>query len=345
MDKKKREILISGYGPGIDNQASIALYEITNQLEVTESLWEDTITAPSFLCTYQDMCFAIREEVQKGAVLCYQRKGNEYILRDQLDLEGGYLCHIVYQPLNQTLYCSFYETGHVAAIKVEDYHFAKLLNFFQISPLVDGGLTRAHCCAIEPEGNRILTTNIAHDRIYLYESVDGFLKLDANCEYIQLEKGIGPRHIMFHPIQRFLYLITEYSNEIISFQYEVENGLVKTRLIQRVSTLPDNFEGTSYGSSLDISKDGRFVYAANRGADTIAVFCMNQDGTLQKIQDKPCGGKFPRHISLTKDDTGLMIANQESDEVVIYQVDKNMGTMLEIASRIPFLKPSYIEEI
>ncbi|WMJ86407.1 lactonase family protein [Anaerocolumna sp. MB42-C2] len=344
-DNKTRELLISGYGPGNGQETSIALYEMTNQLEFNKVLWEDTVTAPSFLCTYHDICFGITEEWGSGAVLCYQRQDEKYILRDVLNLEGGALCHISYQPANQVLYASFYETGHVAAVKVDNYHFTKVLNFFQIQPDNAGELTRAHCSVLEPDGSRIFITNIALDRIYIYDSVDGTLKPNTSCQYVQLDKGIGPRHMKFHPLLNYLYLITEYSNEIYTFLYEKDNGNPRFTMLQKISTLPFGFTGESSGSGLDISKDGRFLYAANRGADTIAVYDINTDGTLNKIQDADCCGKCPRHIALTKDDTGLIIANQESNEVVILGVDEYNGMLSDIMARKSFYAPAYIEEL
>ncbi len=344
-DNKTREILISGFGPGSKRETSIGLYEMTDRLEFDKVLWEDTVTAPSFLCTYHDICFGIREETGSGALLCYQRQEDKYVLKDELDLKGGALCHIVYQPVSRVLYASFYETGHVAAVKVEDFHFTKILNFFQIQPDVPGGLTRAHCSALEPDGTRVFTTNIALDRIYIYDTQEGMLKPNKSCEFVQMEKGIGPRHIKFHPLLNYLYLITEYSNEIYTFLYEKENGGPKLKLLQKISTLPEKFRGASTGSSLDISKDGRFLYAANRGAGTIAVYDINPDGLLNKIQDAGCGGNCPRHISLTKDDAGLMIANQNSNEVVVLGVDEYNGMLSEVIARKSFYAPSYVEEL
>ncbi len=344
-DNKTREILISGYGPGNINEASIALFEMTNQLEFNRELWEDTVIAPSFLCTYHDICFGIREEGSSGAVLCYQRQDSKYVLRDELSMEGGALCHIVYQPVSQVLYASFYETGHVAAVKVEDYHFSKVLNFFQIKPDMPGGLTRAHCSVLEPDGTRVFTANIALDRIYMYDTEEGVLIPNKSCEYMELEKGIGPRHLKFHPLLNYLYLITEYSNEIYVFLYEKGNGEPEFKFLQKLSTLPEGFHGTSYGSSLDISKDGRFLYAANRGANTIAVYDIDPEGMLNKIQDAGCGGSYPRHISLTKDDRGLMVANQKSNEVIILGVDENNGRLMELIAKKSFYEPAYVEEL
>ncbi len=341
----KREIIVSGYGPGATGSASISLYSMTDKLKLDRQLWSDRITAPSFLCTYQDMCFAIREEDNSGSVLLYQRAGDEYVLKDEYFLEGGALCHIVYQPKNQTLYCSFYLTGHVGAIKVENYHFAKLLSFLRMEPEKAGDLTRAHCCALEPEGNRVLTTNIALDRIYIFEAEDGSLLPNTRCENIQLEKGIGPRHLKFHPIQNYLYVITEYSSEILVFHYLHDDIVPKLTLLQKISALPGGFHESSTGSTIDITEDGRFLYAANRGADTIAVFDIHVDGTLEKMQDISCQGRNPRHIALTKDDAALMIANQDSNEIVILGVDEQDGKLTDVITRIPFISPSYAEEL
>lgn len=342
---KKREVIISGYGPGNNQQASVAIYTIMDKMESEKEIWSSTVVAPSYLCTYKDMCFAIREEEKSGSVLLYKRMDDKYLLQDELLLEGGALCHIAYQPVNQTLYCSFYETGHVAAVKVANYHFQKILNFFQIKAEDKECLTRVHCCTLEPDGTRVFVSNIALDRIYVYESRDGMLSPSRKCEFIQLEKGIGPRHLKFHPIHKYLYLITEYSSEILTFLYKVEGDVPHLELLQRISTLPKDFTGNSTGSTIDISKDGRFLYAANRGADTIAVFEINPQGLLHKIQDTGCLGKCPRHIALTKDDTGLLIANQDSDQVVLVQVDENSGRLSEVVLKIPFYKPSYVEEI
>lgn len=342
-DKKKREILISGYGSDNGSQVSMALYDMTDGLEFRKELWNSSLYGPSFLSTYHDICITVREEDKKGAVLCFKREGDTYILQDELELKGGALCHITYQPKNRTLYCSFYETGHIAAIKVEDYCFTEMLSFFQMRPERDGELTRAHCSILEPEGTRVFSTNIALDRIYIYETDEGILRPNSDYPYIQLQKGIGPRHLKFHPIQSYLYLITEYSNEIVTFYYDP--NLPRLNQLQRISTLPNEFSGTSYGSSLDISEDGRFLYAANRGANTIAVFEIQPDGTLIKIQDQNCGGDCPRHIALTKDDLGLFIANQKSNEVTCYSVDGETGKLIEVLSKIPFYQPSYVEEL
>lgn len=345
MKEKDREIMISGYGPEDGKGTSIGLFGLKNELKVEYELWYDRVKAPSFLCTYHELCFGIEEDSKMATILCYERTDAGYSLRDELKLNGGGLCHLSYQPKTQVLYCSFYETGHIAAVKVKDYHFSNILSFIKMKGEDEKEVTRAHCSELEPAGSGVLVTNISLDRIYIYESLDGALVPNPYCEYIQLPKGIGPRHMKFHPLLNFLYLITEYSNEIYVFLYEKTESCPKLTILQTISTT--DVEGTkeSFASSLDISEDGRFLYAANRGANTISVYDIGTDGLLTKIQETSCGGDWPRHIALTKDDYGLMVCNQYSDEVVIFEVDENNGMLNDIADRKFFYRPSYVEEI
>lgn len=344
MSRKQKEVLVSGYGP-VNGEPSIRMYELSENNTVDKTIWKEYAKEPSYLCTWKDMCFAVREESESGSILCYQRIGENYVLRHELELKGGDLCHLLYEPGCGVLYCSFYGTGHVAAVKVEDYHFTGILNFIKLPVNTENGLTRAHCCEKEPQGTLLLSAGISQDRIFVFETDKGEIVSDVPAGEILLNKGAGPRHLKFHPILNYLYVITEYSNEIYVYLFEKkENKPVFTR-IQIISTLPDWFGGTSYGSSLTISKDGRFLYAANRGADTIAVFDINPGGLLSKKQDISCKGEYPRHIALSKDDKCLMIANQKSNQVVLYTVDEMTGKLQEVVQRIDFNNPSYVEEV
>lgn len=344
MSSKQKEILVSGYGP-VKGEPSVTLYELSGNHTVDKSIWKEYAKEPSYLCTWKDMCFGIREEKDSGSILCYQRIGDAYVLRNELELQGGELCHILYEPSCRILYCSFYGTGHVAAVKVEDYHFTEVLNFFKLPANPESGLARAHCCEKEPQGSMLLFAGIAQDKVFVFDTENGKITSDIPVSSIELDKGAGPRHLKFHPILNYLYVITEYSNEIYVYLLEKNDGKPLFTCIQVISTLPEQFKGVSYGSSLDISGDGRFLYAANRGADTIGVFDINPNGTLSKKQDISCKGEFPRHIALTKEGRCLMIANQKSNQVVLYSVDEMTGKLQEVIQKLDFNNPSFVEEV
>lgn len=344
MSKKPKEILISGYGP-VNGEPTIAMYELSENHTIGKTIWKEYAKEPSYLCTWKDICFGIREEKGNGSILCYQRIGETYILRHELELQGGDLCHILYEPAHGILYCSFYGTGHIAAVKVEDYHFTEVLNFLKLPESAENNLSRAHCCEKQPQGSPLLFAGIAQDKIFIFETENGKITTEKPVSELTLNKGAGPRHLKFHPILNYLYVITEYSNEIYVYLLEEKDGRPAFTPVQTISTLPEQFKGVSYGSSLAISGDGRFLYAANRGADTIGVFDINPDGLLSKKQDISCKGEFPRHIALAKDDSCLMIANQKSNQVVFYSVDEMTGRLQEVVQKIDFNNPTYVEEV
>jgi 6-phosphogluconolactonase len=153
-------------------------------------------------------------------------------------------------------------------------------------------------------------------------------------------KGVGPRHALLSKDERLLYIITEYSNEILVFR---NNG--EKQLLQRISTLEENYKGTSFCSTLCFSKNGAFLYAANRGADTIALFKIEADGMLIRVKEYDCGGKHPRHMIVTQEGSYLIVCNQNSDNAAIFELDYGNGTLVSKAASIIFTAPSGVLEI
>jgi 6-phosphogluconolactonase len=336
-----REIMVSGYGGG--EAASISKYRVSDDWSVIEEIWHDNIESPSYLSIDKDMCFAIMEKEETGALLCYKKGTKGYTLMDKMIFEGGGLCFIYYSSKHKTLYGAYYHTGHVLAVAVKDYKFAGIRNFFIMQPNHNEGITRAHCCVPDRDEVRLFVCNIALDRVYGYNIENGTLKENDEFPYIQLEKGEGPRHIRFHPQMNIAYVITEYSNKLITMSYDRVTGVFN--VIQKVSTLPELFLGKSFCSTLTFSPDGKYLYAANRGANTICVFGISKEGLLKKLQDFDCCGDWPRHIDITVDGRFLMIANQVSGGVAVISISEKDGRLENHVLNIPFKAPGYVVEI
>lgn len=92
--------------------------------------------------------------------------------------------------------------------------------------------------------------------------------------FVSLPSGDGPRHFVFHPNGRFLYVLQEESSTLVTFGYDSANGTLKAK--QTLSTLPKGFAGTNFTSEVVISPDARFLYAANRLDDSIAFFSIGR---------------------------------------------------------------------
>ncbi|HZJ57965.1 MAG TPA: beta-propeller fold lactonase family protein [Clostridia bacterium] len=328
------KLLISGYGGGkID---SIGMYDVGAEGRDKKLLWSSNIENPSYLDYHDNMLFGLTEKGRGNNVCLFLEEEGGYRLADSRDLEGNGLCHITYLPNNRALVGSCYGSGDIFSIGVEDQAFGELHSMLRQGEEAKV-TTRAHSAVFDPDEKRVYSANIALDRIYVYGMDQGALK---EIDYFQLDEGEGPRHIALYPELNLIYIITEYSNRIIILKSE-ESGF---KMIQSISTLPEDFEGKSFCSTLCFTKDRRFLYGANRGANTIGIFKVKEDGTLEKIGDSSCFGDWPRHMDLVGNDKFIAIANERSGEVVIAERDEETGLIGEEINRIEFGRPSFVVE-
>ncbi len=327
------DIVISGYDTNGEDTVIGYRFDMEGN---TQKLWQTNIEQASFVCRWDEFLFTVTESDDYCIVYLLKRWNGRYSLMDQRKLEGGALCHITYSPKHHTLYGACYGTGTIFGIIVEEDHFGEVI-FHEIQRTPGKGeLTRAHCVLLHAKENRLLTVNIALDEIIDYELQEG---TPIFLERLDLPEGVGPRHAVFSEDETRLYVITEYSNEIFVFQ----TG--ENRLLQRISTLPTHYQGISNGSTLCISGSGEFLYAANRGADTVTQFRIDSKGELEWIMDYPCGGKHPRHMLLTKENEMLIICNLFSNNVVAFQIDEISGELRNKVFDLNFNSPSGIVQL
>jgi len=328
-----KNIIITGYGSAEDRM--IAEYQIEQSGEY-QKLWQTSIPNASFVCKDDEYLFTVSELDEYGIIYMLRREAIGYKLIDRRRVEGGALCHITFSVKHKTLYGACYGTGTVFAVRVQEQGFGEIL-YSEIQHNGDQNeLTRAHCVLLNHHEDELLTINIALDQIICYRLEVGVPVLSRT---IALPKGVGPRHVIYSEDETYLYVITEYSNEI--FVLENESG----KLLQRISTLPESYEGVSNCSTLCFSKDGKYLYGANRGADTIVQFAVNAQGELRRMKEYPCGGKHPRHMIRTKIGDMLIICNQNSNQVVAYLIEEKTGELIGKAFELEFLNPSGITEV
>lgn len=160
---------------------------------------------------------------------------------------------------------------------------------------------------------------------YKLDRKSGKLVRNPNQPVVQVASGEGPRHFVFHPCGRYGYLLTEIGNHIYVYNYDCNQGILTEK--QCVSTLPEKFSGTSYAAELIVSKDGRFLYACNRGHDSIVAFSIDETGKLHAPDFWPCGGKGPRHICFGPEEHTIFVANKESNQISIMERNEQTGAI------------------
>ena len=157
----------------------------------------------------------------------------------------------------------------------------------------------AHSVTLSPDNRFAFVADLGLDRVLAYR-----LKLDDGTiaphdpAFVTIAPGSGPRHSKFSPDGKSFYVLDELDGTVTSCRYDAERGVAEP--FERVSTLPDNFTGKNGSSEIRIHPSGRFVYAANRGPDSLAVFARQADsGALNRVEIVPCGGEHPRNFALT----------------------------------------------
>ena len=317
--------ILSGYGVYLET--SLAMFADHRGTP----LWTDGIESPSFIAYGDGYLFAITENRYYAAIYAYRKDGLGYRLTDRRSLEGSELCHVVYSARNHMLFGSCYGSGHLicAAFDPETGLFGDVQSILQEGEKQ----SRQHCSLLNKAEDRLYTINLGLDQIIMYDIADG---KPVNEQRIDAPAGSSPRHARLSTDEKLLYVITEDSNEILV--YDTADWTLK----QRISTLPERYLGSSHGSTLCISQDGRFMYAANRYSDFITLLEIDADGLLKFVTTFDCGGRNPLHMEITPDGRDLVICCRYSDWVVFKRLNKETGLPSQTARELPVLAPSCV---
>jgi 6-phosphogluconolactonase len=196
----------------------------------------------------------------------------------------------------------------------------------------------AHAIELSPDNRFALAADLGIDQLLVYPFDQSTGKL-GEARVHKIDPGSGPRHLRFSPDGRFVYLINEMRSAIAAFSYDMANGGLSD--LQTISTLPKDFTGKSTAAEIQISSSGKFLYASNRGDDSIAVYAIDKlKGTLTPIEYVPTKGKTPRHFTLDPSGSWLLAANQNSGNIVIFRVNDKTGRLsptgeiVEVASPV-----------
>jgi 6-phosphogluconolactonase len=109
----------------------------------------------------------------------------------------------------------------------------------------------------------------------------------------------------------------------VFFHFDPTTGSLNAE--QTISTLPPGFKGTSFASEILLSPDQRFLYAANRLHDSVAIFSLNHDGGLTYVGETSTMGDYPRHIQIDPSGSFLYACNQRSDSLASFRIDRKTG--------------------
>ena len=198
----------------------------------------------------------------------------------------------------------------------------------------------AHSASFSPDDLFALSADLGVDLIYIY-------RLDARrgrlspAGYGGVAPGSGPRHLAFHPNGRFAYAINELTSTVTAFAWDA--GALKA--IGTVPALPQGYQGPKSGAEIQVHPNGKFLYASNRGeANDIAIFNIDvQTGRLTPAGHVPSGGRTPRSFSVDPSGQYLFVANQDSNNVVVFHIDPINGQLTSTGKSLAISAPVAVQ--
>jgi len=185
----------------------------------------------------------------------------------------------------------------------------------------------AHSIDLSPDQRFAFVDDLGLDEllVYKFDKSKGSLK-PSNPPFVTLHAGSGPRHFALHPSETFAYVVSELASTVTAFSIDLKAGMLHRS--QTISTLPDDFKGENDDAEIEVHPSGKFLYASNRGHDSITVFGIDPEkGTLTLVEHASTQGKTPRNFAIDPTGTVLFAENQGSNNIVIFRIDEKSGKL------------------
>lgn len=290
--------------------------------------------------------YAVGEVYKDGGIIAYADDGATGKLTKigEASSGGPGPCHLSVDPTGQCVIAANYGGGSVVSIPIlKDGSLGKAGSVVQHEG--SGPVTgrqrgpHAHSAEVDPTGRRAMFCDLGCDCVFIYDLDPKAATLTpADPPSIVVAPGSGPRHFAFAADGKTLYVLGELSSKIEVMSYDAENGTAK--LIQSIDTLPDDWQGTNSTAEIAVDPSGRFVYASNRGHDSIACFKIDQTtGKLARIGCYSTGGEHPRHFTIDPTSQYLLAANRDTNNIVVLRINKETGALSPTGKEIELSKP------
>lgn len=239
--------------------------------------------------------------------------------------------HLAVAPDNRFLVVPNYGSGTLALLPLTaDGTLGELSDLVALPGLpgphrVEQPHARPHFSPFDPKGRFVVVPDKGLDRVFCYRlDGDRGKLLPAAVPYVDTRECAGPRHLAFHPFLAVAYVINELDSSVTTYHYAETDSRLRPRQI--LSALPASFTGNSRAAGIAVDPAGRFVYASNRGHDSITVFEASPvSGLLAFVASVPTQGRTPRFFTLAPDGRFLYAANEDSDSIVTFAVDARSG--------------------
>lgn len=305
---------------------------------------------PSYLAihpTYEYL-YAVNQ-IRNGTVTAFSidRESGELTKLNRRSSEGVRPCFCSVDNTGNYVMTVNYNSGDVAVLPIDDEGYlreATDVSEHRGSSVHPAEQTKPHPHSIVPgpENHLLFVPDLGTDQVIVYQlDVDNGTMSLTDC--LRTSAGAGPRHLDFHPNGRFLYLVNELDSTLTIFRREPQTSEITE--MSTVRTLPDGHRGKNTAADVHVHPTGRWVYASNRGHDSIAIFERAADGRLRPVDYEPTRGETPRNIALDPTGKYLLVANKDSSNIISFGIDDDTGRLTATGQSVEVSNPMCMELI
>jgi len=328
----------------------IYVYQFNSADGTAKAISQVKISNPSFVAVSpnEQFVYSVEEDAAangKGGEITafsFNKKTGSLIFINRQLTGGDHPCYVSVDKTGKWVAAGNYSSGSLSIFPVEangGLGTATTIKHEGSGPnMARQASPHVHCTFFSADNRFLFVPDLGIDKLMIYAFDENTGKLTAAKQaFAQSEPGAGPRHICFDPANKFTYLIEELSGTVVTYKYK--NGKLKRK--QRISTMPAGDTSIAGSADIHVSPDGKFLYASNRAeANTIAIFSINQhNGKLSLVGHQSTLGKTPRNFNFDPSGNFLLVANQNSDNVVVFKIDKDTGLLTDTGNRIDVGKP------
>lgn len=300
---------------------------------------------PSFLALSADSEFLYTVHGDESEVSAFKVDRRTGLLRfiNRQDTHGKNPVHLALDPTGRFMVVSNHIGASLAVLPVNaDGSIGALTQLVKLEGPIgphraEQNQAKPHFNLFDPSGRYVVVPDKGLDRVFAFRFEQGRLS-PAAAPYAPTREAAGPRHLAFHPARPIAYVVNELDSTVTAYRFSPDTGALAP--FQLLSALPETFTGNSRASEIQIDARGRFLYASNRGYDSIALFGIDAStGALNFIGAGTTGGMTPRFFTLAPDGRFMFALNEDSDSIVTLAVDAGTGALTPTGATVSFGSP------
>ena len=338
------------------NAGSYGIYVVKFDSNNGRLTMVDSVKAsnPSFLTVSPNKkwVYAINEDAAdpapKGTVSSYAFNGatGKLSFINQQKTNGNNPCYVAVNAKGNWLFVGNYTSGNLSMLPVAvatgliDTAVVTLQHKGSSVNTNRQSAPHVHATVLSKNNRWLLVPDLGTDQLMLYRfnNKKGTLQ-PAPQPYVRVVPGSGPRHLSFSPSGKHVYLIQELTGSVAAYRFSPKKGRLK--LLEQIASLPDGFTGFAGSADIHVSPDGKFLYVSNRGeSNSIATFAINRrTGQLTKLSVDAALGLTPRNFTIHPSGKFILVANQNSHEIVVLARNSRTGLLTDTGNRLQVSKP------